>query len=158
MIYLANLIELIKLNRKLKKYISKYILYVWIAFFLFPIFTGLFHFNTLPNENPLDDLSLYEILEYHEDVIGPTGAEIAMHPTLWRNKSTGEIFSDEDFIEHHRKEIWRITKTMVLYGFLGCIIFAIGYKATGKGKFVVGMQYALVVNAAIAVGFYLLFI
>ena len=144
------------MNARVKIFISKYILYVWIGYFLFPIFTGLLHYNYLPNENPLDDLSLYEILEYHEVSIGPTGAETAISPTLWKNRETGEVFADGDFSEHQGKEVWRIAKTILLYGFIGCIIYALGYEAKEKGKFIDGLQVALIVNAVVAVIYYLM--
>ena len=44
---------------------------------------------------------------------------------------------------------------MLLYGFIGCIIYALGYEAKEKGKFTDGMQVALAVNAAVAVFYYL---
>jgi len=118
------------------------------------MFTGWFHYNYLPNENPYDS-SRFEIVKSHTAEVGTEGLQSAEIPDVWRNKETGEVFSAKQFSSHQTQEAWRAALTAFVYGLIGCVYFAITYSEKGEGRFLYGLRNALLVNIVASAIFFM---
>jgi hypothetical protein len=115
-----------------------------VAVFLVPIFTGIFHYQFLPNEYYYE--TRHELLASHEKC-QDTGrcADIA---DVWRDKKTGEEFSRDDFAVHRREEAIRSAVTGFAYGLIGCFAFGYFRRDESEHAFFKYLGMAVCVNLA----------
>lgn len=108
--------------------LKKYFLPIYIAL---PLLTGFAHYNWLPNESfdELKHVSInYSINEVSNGVTPATDYRIEEE---WKLKSTGEVFSREDFADHRFNEACRLAVIAFLYGMIFCIFYC--YKEVHGG-------------------------
>ncbi len=118
----------------------------WIAFLLFPIFSGLLFYDFLPNETYNE--RLHDLLA--SDEVCKDSGECARRAIEWKSKKSGELFRREDFSEHRHKEAFRVASLMFLYGMVGCFAFGYFNRQKSEHAFFTYLGGAVCVDAAIA--------
>jgi hypothetical protein len=119
----------------------------WWVYFLFPLFSGLLHYQWLPNESY--NKTQHELLASHEvcDSIG----RCYDHADEWKDKKTGEVFSRDDFEVHKHAEAIRTTPLLFGYGLIGCFWFGYLNRLKHGHAFYTYLGMAVCINVTISV-------
>lgn len=95
-----------------------------MVYVLAPIVTGLISYKSLPDESFNPDRHTAMLTEDYSEGTGPIETKSGLRVTMWRNSSTGEVFTSESFSEHRQAEGYRIFTIWLLYGLIGCFFYA----------------------------------
>ena len=120
----------------------------WMAFFALPLFTGFLSYDWLPQEY---DERNHILIESHSVECGHEGLNSCDAPDVWKDRKTGRVYRESDFISHHRSESIRVAVLSFLYGLIACIFHAWDKKKAKAESFVVMFREALVINAIVSV-------
>ncbi len=94
----------------------------WVIYILVAIFSGIMQYRYEPHEGY--DAKTDELLKSHYEECGTEGMDSCEVPDLWRDKTTGKIYTPDDFLTHRRAEAWRIAPITFAYGLIGCLFAA----------------------------------
>jgi hypothetical protein len=119
----------------------------WWSFFLVPLFTGILHYQWLPNE--FYDEKRHILLGSHEVCL--SSGQCGDVNDAWRDKKSGEIFTPADFADHRKEEAVRLAVISFAYGLIGCFGFGYFFRNENEhGSFFKYFGMAVCANLAVA--------
>lgn len=121
----------------------------WLGYLLLPASTGWLDYRSLSNEHY--DPEQHELLTYHVREGWPNGLGSYKVADTWRDEKTGEKYTPDLFVEHHRSEARRLGITCFAYGLPGCAFFAFSRVARKKNTFLNALKNALLVDVAVSI-------
>jgi len=126
------------------------VILLFAVYVLLPLFTGFLFYQ--PDVDEIYDESRHELLDEAPVPADDEGHPEWMRPLEWKNRATGEVFTPESFIDHHRHEAFRMGLISFFYGLLACVYSAYLNQARRGTPFLRAFAVSLPVNAAIAFG------
>jgi hypothetical protein len=123
---------------------QKFEVLFWLVFLLLPAFTGWLDYQPLPNEHY--DPQQHQLLSFHVREGWPNGLGSYKVPETWRDEKSGEQYSAQLFVEHHKREARRLGITCFAYGLFGCAFFGYSRVVRKKNTFLKAFRSALMVD------------
>jgi len=124
----------------------------WLVFFLVPLLTGWLDYRALPGEHY--DSERHQVVRSHVEEAWPEGLGDYEVPDVWRDRASGEVYSAESFVAHHRAEAERLAIVWFGYGLIGCGLFTYGRRMRAQSPIAATFAKAAVVDLAVALFVY----